>query len=66
MFYTVCCILNFLPRQRNQSRQILKINLTGSLNKKPDFITFNNLLAGQSINENLLYLSPILKKVYFY
>jgi hypothetical protein len=26
----------------------------------------NNLLAGQSFNENLLYLSPVLKKVYFY
>gem|GEM_PF-5518268 len=28
--------------------------------------TNNNLMAGQSFNENLLYLSPVLKKVNFY
>jgi hypothetical protein len=28
--------------------------------------TNNNLMAGQSFNENLLYLSPVLKKENFY
>jgi hypothetical protein len=31
-----------------------------------DYRTVNNLLSGQSFNENLLYLSPVLKKEYFY
>jgi hypothetical protein len=31
-----------------------------------DYRTNNNLMAGQSFNENLLYLSPVLKKENFY
>jgi hypothetical protein len=31
-----------------------------------DYISTNNFPAGRSFNENLLYLSPVLKKVYFY
>jgi len=31
-----------------------------------NYISMNNLLAAQSFNEILLYLSPVLKKVYFY
>ncbi len=30
------------------------------------FISFNNLFPAQSFNEILLYLSPVLKKEYFY
>jgi hypothetical protein len=31
-----------------------------------DYGFCNNLLAGQSFNENLLYLSPVIKKIYYY
>jgi hypothetical protein len=31
-----------------------------------NYRTCNNLLSGQSFNENLLYLSPVLKKGIFY
>jgi hypothetical protein len=31
-----------------------------------NYLAVNILLTGQSFNENLLYLSPVLKKVYYY